>query len=161
MTKITSLMTFASAATIALTSMAFSADEYNTTNGLTLNGNLLGFHGSDTVALITDERLLAGNADHTVVHDGVEYYFATTETQEKFKANPNAYLPQFGGFCALGIAVKKKLDGSPRFADIRNGKLYVFVNQKIYNKYMEDPVGTIAKAEANWPAIKHTPISDL
>lgn len=157
----TSIFATAIAASVAFAGAAFAADEYNVSNGLTLNGQPLGFHGVDVVAMTADSRLLNGAASHGASHDGVEYYFATADAKAAFEADPAAYLPQFGGFCALGIAVNKKLDGNPRFADVRDGKLYVFVNQTIFNKYKEDPAGTIATAEENWKTIQNTPIADL
>lgn len=156
-----SIFTTALAVSIAIAGVAFAADEYNVSNGLTLNGQPLGFHGVDVVEMSTDSRLINGAAAHAASHDGVEYYFATADAKATFESDPEAYLPQFGGFCALGIAVNKKLDGNPRFADVRDGKLYVFVNQTIYNKYKEDPVGTIATAEENWKTIQNTPIAEL
>ncbi|WP_420012053.1 YHS domain-containing (seleno)protein [Tateyamaria sp.] len=156
-----SIFASAVAASIALASAAFAADEYNVSNGLTLNGMPLGFHGVDVVAMTTGERLLDGAAAHAATHDGVEYYFATAAAKDSFEADPTAFLPQFGGFCTLGVAVNKKLDGNPRFADVRDGKLYVFVNQTIYNKYKEDPVGTITTAEENWKTIQNTAVVDL
>lgn len=149
------------AASIAIPGVAFAADEYNVTNGLTAAGKPLGFHGVDVVAMTSSSRLLNGAAAHAASHDGVEYYFATAEAKASFEADPGAYLPQFGGFCALGVAGNKKLDGNPRFADVRDGKLYVFVNQTVYNKYKEDPIGTISKAEKNWQVIQDKPVSEL
>lgn len=156
-----SLFATAMAASIAFAGPAFAADEYNVSNGLTLNGMPLGFHGVDVVAMTSGTRLLDGAALHAAVHDGVEYYFATADAKAAFEAEPAAYLPQFGGFCTVSVAVNKKLDGNPRFADVRDGKLYVFVNQTIYNKYKVDPAGTIATAETNWAKIQNTAIGDL
>lgn len=148
-------------ALIVTTSMLLAADEYNTTNGLTLNGYGLGFHGIDTVSMIENREMVTGTAQFAIVHDGVEYYFASQASMNTFSTDPDAYLPQFGGFCALGVALKKKLDGDPRYADIRDGKLYVFVNDDIYQKYLEDPEGTIANAEAAWPGIRDVAVQDL
>ena len=139
----------------------FAADEYNVSNGLTLNGVPLGFYGVDVVAATTDSVVLNGAADIAMTYDGVDYYFATEAAQANFEADPKAYLPQFGGFCALGVALTKKLDGSPRYADIPDGKLYVFVSQSILDKYKGDPAGTIAQAEENWKSIENTPITEL
>ena len=75
--------------------------------------------------------------------------------------NPEAHLPQFGGFCAFGVFVGKKLDGDVRFADIVDGKLYLFVNAAIFEKYLEDKAAVIEGAHEKWPGIVNTPVSDL
>ncbi len=140
---------------------AFAADEYNVANGLTLTGNPLGLHGIDPVSVFESEAPLTGDAVHTAAHDGVDYYFASAEARARFVAAPQAYLPQFGGFCAYGVYVGKKLDGDVRYADIVDGKLYLFVNAAIFEKYLANKDAVIAGAFAKWPAIRASAVKDL
>lgn len=151
----------ATALSIALATAAFAADEYNVNNGLTLSGHPLGLHGVDPVSMFAGDAPVQGHAAYTSLHDGVDYYFATQEAQSRFDADPAAYLPQFGGFCAFGVFVGKKLDGDVRYADIVDGKLYLFVNKTIFEKYLEDKANVIAGAHAKWSDIAKTPISAL
>ncbi len=156
-------MTIASA--IALSSMvaipATAADEYNLSSGLTAAGAPLALHGVDTVAFVQTGNRIAGAAKFTAVHDGAAYYFSTQENLDAFTAAPASFLPQNGGFCTFGVAVGKKFDGDPRWADVRDGKLYVFLSEAIFNAYQKDPAGTIAKAEANWKKIRTTAATEL
>lgn len=149
------------ASLFAFAPMAYADDEYNVSNGLTLAGNPLGIHGADPVAFLNSGAAVDGLAAHASVHDGVEYYFSTAETKAAFEANPDAFLPQNGGFCTLGISVRKKLDGDTRYADIVDGKLYLFVNAAVYASYEKDKAGVIAKAASIWPELRSTPIEDL
>lgn len=153
--------TLATALSLALAAAAFAADEYNVNNGLTLSGHPLGLHGVDPVSMFSGSAPMQGHADYTSLHDGVDYYFVTPKAQAAFEADPAAYLPQFGGFCAFGVMVGKKLDGDLRYADIVDGKLYLFVNAEIFGKYLEDKANVIAGAHAKWPEIINTPISAL
>ncbi len=141
--------------------MAFAADEYNVSTGTTLAGEPVGLRGNDTVALALGLGIVDGEAAFTHVHDGVAYYFASKESMDVFAANPEAYLPQYGGFCAFGVAIGKKLDATARYADIVDGKLYVFLNAVAFAKYQEDREGTLKKAEKNWPAMHHRPVVDV
>jgi YHS domain-containing protein len=150
-----------SAALLCIVPAAFAADEYNVSNGLTLTGNPLGMHGVDPVSMFKAEAPAIGNAEFTSAHDGVDYYFASAETKAAFDANPDSMLPQFGGFCAFGVYVGKKLDGDVRYADIVDGKLYLFVNKTIFDKYLEDRETVISGAFGKWPGIETTPIADL
>ena len=86
---------------------------------------------------------------------------ASKLSAERFQADPDRYLPQYGGFCAYAVALGKKLDGDPRFADIMDGKLYLFVNAAVYEKYKADREGTITKAEEMWPSIEYAPVGSL
>ena len=150
------------AAMTALTTVpALAADEYNTAPGLTAAGAPLGVHGVDPVAFIDIGNRIDGTAQYTAVHDGVAYYFATKANMSAFKKSPASYVPENGGFCTYGVAVGKKFDGDPRYAAVEGGKLYLFLNEDIFNAFQKDRAGTIAKAEANWKKIRHTAASDL
>lgn len=155
--------TFSAAAIAALCAFgpAMAADEVNTVPGLTAAGAPLGLHGTDPVALLNDHKEVAGTAKFTAVHDGVAYYFSTETHKKTFEAEPAKYVPQNGGFCTFGVSVGKKFDGDPSFASVIDDKLYVFLNEDIYNLYLKDKAGTIHKAEENWKKIQHTAATDL
>lgn len=155
------VLVLSSVTTFSLATWVLAADEYNVSNGLTLSAHPLGMHGVDPVSMFEGDNPAQGNAEYTSNHDGVDYYFASAEAQAKFEADPTAYLPQFGGFCAFGVYVGKKLDGDVRYADIAEGKLYLFVNAKILEKYLEDKEAVLQGAHAKWPEIVNTPVSEL
>jgi len=161
MKTILSLSAAALTATLALASAAMAADEYNVSNGITLTGNPLGLHGIDPVSMFESEAPRIGDAVYTSEHHGVDYYFASEAAQQLFDADPGAYLPQFGGFCAFGVYKGKKLDGDVRFADIVDGKLYLFVNAAIFEQYLVNSDEVIRIAYETWPGIVATPVGDL
>lgn len=157
------LLTITTALAIGLSAAApgFAADEFNVTNGISSAGVPLGLHGVDAVALTRHHDVAEGSARHTVVTNDVAYYFASAESAKLFEGDPDRYLPQYGGFCAYAVAVGKKFDGDPRYADIVDGKLYLFVNEDIYVKYKQDRQNILRKAEATWPSIQHKAVEDL
>jgi YHS domain-containing protein len=140
---------------------AYAVDENNTGRGLTAAGAPLGLHGVDPVAFIELGNRLPGQATYTAVHDGVAYYFSSNDNLKAFEKSPSEYLPQNGGFCTFGVSVGKKFDGDPRFASVVDGKLYVFLNEEIYNAYLKDKQGTIAKAKKQWKQIQHSAATSL
>lgn len=153
--------TLTAAVFVALSSAAFAADEVNVVNGLTVTGSPLGLHGVDPVSMFRSEAPATGDATFTSDHDGVAYYFASAEAQGMFDAAPESYLPQFGGFCAFGVYKGKKFDGDVRYADVVDGKLYLFVNAAVFELYLEDKQAVIAGAEDTWPGIRSTAVEDL
>ena len=42
-----------------------------------------------------------------------------------------------------------------------DGKLYLFVNAEIFEKYKKDSKRILAKAERTWPRIEHKAVGDL
>ena len=149
------------AAALATAPGSFAADEHNVSSGLTAAGAPLGLHGVDPVAFLDLGNRIEGTAAHTAVHDGVAYYFATEANRKTFQADPAAYLPQNGGFCTFGVSVGKKFDGDPQYAAVVEDKLYVFLNEEIFQAFQKDRAGTIAKAAKTWPKIEHTAAGDL
>ena len=155
---------FAAAAFIGVFSAmpaAFAVDEYNVSKGTTVDGQGVAFRGNDLVAIANGLGVVPGRAMHTHVNDGVAYYFASEKAMKQFAAAPEKFIPQYGGFCALGVAVGKKLDGSPRFADIVDGKLYVFLNAAVFETYKKDKAGILAKAAKNWPDMHHRSVAEV
>ncbi|MEM7746506.1 MAG: YHS domain-containing (seleno)protein [Pseudomonadota bacterium] len=151
----------AALAAICAVGPAMAADEVNVAPGLTAAGAPLGLHGADPVALLDHGKNVEGVAAQTVVHDGVSYYFTSEANRTTFEANPARYIPENGGFCTYGVSVGKKFDGDPSFAAVVDDQLYVFLNEEIYNAFLMDKAGTIAKAAENWKEIEHTAATDL
>lgn len=156
-----STLTAATLALVCAVGPAFAADENNVAPGLTYGGAPLGLHGADPVALLDNGINAEGNADYSATHDGVAYYFSSAQNQATFEAEPARYVPQYGGFCAYGVSVVKKFDGDPRFAAVMEDKLYVFLNEGVYNAFLKDKAGTIEKAEDAWHDIEHVAAKDL
>lgn len=146
---------------LSVATPALAVEENNVSNGLTAAGAPLGLHGVDPVAFITLGNRIDGAAKFSAVHDGVAYYFASQENLDTFKGNPARFTPQNGGYCTFGVSVGKKFDGDPRYAAVRDGKLYVFLNEDIMKAFQKDEVGTIGKASANWKRIRSTAAADL
>lgn len=142
--------------TLAVLAGPAGAADYsvNTGQGMTLAGAPLAAHGYDVVAFFTEGEARLGSAEHSVAHGGGAYRFATKANLERFQKDPERYLPQYGGYCAYGVAVGAKFDGDPRVFAVVDGKLYFNLNPKIQETWEEDVKGNLAKAEANWPKIR-------
>lgn len=140
---------------------AFAADEINVSNGISAGGAPLAAHGVDLVALVTDGNPVEGFATQSATYDGASYYFTSAENREAFEANPEAYLPQHGGFCSYGVSVGKKFDGDPDQYLLADGKLYLFLNAATRTKFLEDVSGTAKTADNQWANIKSIAVGEL
>lgn len=132
----------------------------NSTSAVNTDEQGIALHGYDPVAYFTVGAPTKGNASFTAKYEGASYFFASAENLKKFKANPAAFAPQFGGFCAMGVALEKKLDGDPAVWKIVDGKLYLNVNADVSVAWQRDIPGNLEKANDYWPEIKgKTPAS--
>lgn len=120
-----------------------------------------GVSGYDPVAYFTDGKAVRGSGFHVTVVDGVTYAFASAEHQKMFEANPQKYLPAYGGYCAYGLGVGKKFVADPEVWRIVEGKLYLNLDKGIQQKWEKDIQGYIKKGDANWAVIKDKKASDL
>ena len=99
-----------------------------------------------------------GSKDFKVVHDGISYYFTDQKQVSRFKANPQRYLPQFGGFCAFGIYAGAKFRTDPHKFVVSNDKLYLFLyDLEVDAKQLwlaENESKLLPVAHANWKMLK-------
>ncbi|MFM9889817.1 MAG: YHS domain-containing (seleno)protein [Rickettsiales bacterium] len=140
------------AALVLLPSMASAAEVAHST---------VGVQGYDVVGYFTEGKPVKGNGENVVVHEGVNYLFATEANKKAFEASPDKYLPQYGGWCAFGVSVNKKFIGDPTVWKIVDGKLYLNLSRKVSDTWVKDIPGNLAKANTNWPAMADKAPSEL
>lgn len=113
-----------------------------------------GVQGYDLVTYHTEGKAVRGTGTNLVVVDDVTYLFASEENKKAFEADPNKYLPAYGGYCAYGVAVGKKFVGDAEVWEIVDGTLYLNLNNDIQSEWKKDVPGNIQKADSSWPGIK-------
>lgn len=121
----------------------------------------VGAGGYDLTTYFSSEKPSRGNGHHVATVDGVSYLFTSDENKRKFEANPQKYLPAYGGYCAYGAAIGKKFVADPDVYDVVDGKLYFNLDSKIRALWSADVKGHIGKAEANWKTIGSKPPASL
>ncbi len=131
---------------IATSSIAAGVEINASSTGLALQGY-------DPVAYFTLGEPTPGNWTITATHDDATYRFATEEHRAAFEADPEAYLPQYGGYCAFGAAMGFKFDGDPNQWRIVDGELYLNISADIQERWLTDIPGYVERADANWPEI--------
>lgn len=114
----------------------------------------LALQGYDPVAYFTVGEPTRGNWTITTIYNDATYRFANEENKAAFEANPEAYVPEYGGYCAFGAAMGFKFDGDPNYWTIVDGELYLNISQDIQERWVTDIPGFIQQADANWTDIK-------
>ena len=147
-----SLIVAASAATL-LNSPALAYDE-SSTSAVNVDASGLALKGHDPVAYFNVAKPTPGLAQFSAQHQGATYRFATAANRDAFIANPGKYAPAYGGFCAMGVALEKKLDVDPQAWRVVDGRLYLNVNKDVQKRWLDDVPGNLATAEKNWPRLK-------
>lgn len=110
--------------------------------------------GYDPVAFFKESKPVPGMSRFTHSWNGATWNFSSKENLELFKASPEKYAPQFGGFCAYGTAQGHKSPTQPETWTILDGKLYFNYNMAVKKKWNEKQQELIEKANKNWPMLR-------
>ena len=109
--------------------------------------------GYDAVAYFKENKPVEGKAQFSTEYKGATWRFASAENLNAFKANPAAYAPQFGGYCAWAVSQNYTASGDPKYWKIVGGKLYLNYDKSVQETWEKDIPGNIVKADKNWPAV--------
>jgi hypothetical protein len=90
----------------------------------------IAIQGYDVVSYFTDGKPAKGDPTHQVAFDDVKWWFKDAAHKEMFTADPERYLPQYGGFCAGGMARGVFVPANPDNWVIVDGKLYMVSGTK-------------------------------
>lgn len=110
----------------------------------------LAVRGYDAVAFFAESAAVEGIPSFEYTWNGAKWLFATVENLEKFKADPVAYAPQFGGYCSYAVSHGYTADGDPRTWKIVDGKLYLNYNQEAKEAWEKEQDQFIQVGEKNW-----------
>jgi YHS domain-containing protein len=124
--------------------------EYN------LGDGKLALGGYDPVAYFTESAAKQGNAAIASKYHGATYHFASRQHRELFAADPQKYLPTYGGWCATAMAEGDKVDIDPETFKVTNGRLFLFYNGWLGNalkSWNKDEANLEKQADDQWKTI--------
>lgn len=135
--------------TVLIISAGVSAQKSSVyvTNGMAINGY-------DAVAYFKESKAVKGSSEFSYTWNNAAWYFSNKENQESFKAAPEKFAPQYGGYCAYGTSEGHKAATEPDAWAIVNNKLYFNYNKDVKALWLKDTNKLIEKANKNWPEIK-------
>ncbi len=130
--------------------LAASTSAADTLQYATKNGAIDGF---DPVSYFSESRPERGSLDITAEWNGAVWHFTTVEHRDTFLQEPIRYAPQYGGFCALGMAHGGDVPTNPEAWTIWEGKLYRNMIQEVSITWRYNPDKLIERADEKWEAM--------
>jgi hypothetical protein len=118
-----------------------------------VNDDGIAIDGYDTTAYWSISAPRHGVSSHVVNWAGSDWHFTSAEDADTFAATPEAFAPQFGGFCTRALSFKKIINGDPEVWRIYQGKLYLFAQPVGGRKFDKGQDAMIAKAQAYWDTL--------
>lgn len=110
--------------------------------------------GYDAVAYFAIESAVEGNRNYEFAWNGAKWLFANAENLEKFKQDPGAFAPQFGGYCSYAVSKGYTADGDPNAWKIVDGKLFLNYSPGVKELWEKEQSENIRKAAENWKGFK-------
>jgi len=129
------------------------ASEVEPDLALNLDDDGVAVNGYDPVAYYREGEPQKGDPGITAEHDGALYRFVSTENRQMFLADPEAYAPAYGGYCAYGVRTGRKFETDPESWRIVDGKLYLLLNFGTKAIWDIDRSSNIQIADQIWPEI--------
>jgi YHS domain-containing protein len=109
--------------------------------------------GYDTVAYFTEGKPVKGSDSFVATWMGAKWKFASQAHLDLFKAAPEKYAPQYGGYCAYGVAVDNLVSIEPDKFKVIDGKLYLNYDAGVQEKWLKNPIGFIKTADSKFQTL--------
>ena len=125
----------------------------------TLKAGLLGGRsdtailGYDSVAYFTADKPVKGQDRFATEWMGAKWKFASQGNLDLFKSDPEKYAPQYGGYCAYGVAQDNLVSIEPDKFTVLEGKLYLNYNAEVQATWLKDPARYVKQADAKFKAL--------
>lgn len=116
----------------------------------------LAINGIDPVAYFTDATPIYGSAEHEYRYAGVVWRFCNEGNEAAFMANPEVYMPRYGGYDPVAVGRSVAVPGNPLLWTIFGQRLYLFYNEEAQARFLVDPDEAILHADTNWPSVVGT-----
>lgn len=109
--------------------------------------------GYDPVAYFKSETAVKGIQVYSFEWNEATWYFSSQENLAAFKEMPEAYAPQFGGYCAYAVSQGYTYRVNPEAWKIVGGKLYLNYSKGIKKKWEANQSEFIKLGNGNWPKV--------
>ncbi|MBC7929575.1 MAG: YHS domain protein [Rubrivivax sp.] len=110
----------------------------------------LALRGYDPVAYFREGAAVEGRQEFESAWNGAKWRFKSAENRDEFARVPEAFAPQYGGYCSYAVGNGYTADGDPQAWKIVGGKLYVNYNTDVREMWEKDIAGLISKGDENW-----------
>jgi hypothetical protein len=116
----------------------------------------LAINGFDPVAYFTDGAALPGKGEFEQAFAGTVWRFRSAGNRAAFLADPEVYMPRFGGYDPVGLTRGIVVAGNPKLWLISAQRLYLFYATDAQQEFANDSARVIATADSEWPRIQKT-----
>ena len=130
-------------ALIANPAMAFEPVNQHYFSGVTMQGY-------DAVSYFTDGKPLKGIEAHSLEWNGATWLFASAANRARFAESPQAFAPQYGGYCSNQMSLGRLVNSDPEVWLMFQGKLYLFGHEAGRQRWLIETAGKVNDGNRHW-----------
>lgn len=151
------------AAALSFSTAAFAGEQYIDKTGFAVSGyDVVAYFDLDQAPVgKAQPAAVAGKKSITADYNGATFAFSSEKNKKRFLADPAAFVPQYDGHCAYGVAKGGKVPGNPNLWRIVDDKLYLNITPNVVGFWEEDISGNLKTSEKNWVKLEPTPASEM
>jgi hypothetical protein len=112
--------------------------------------------GYDPVAYFTEGAPTLGRGDFEYTFAGAVWRFRNEGNRGAFIADPEVYMPRYGGHDPVAIARSVALPGDPRLWLVEGRRLYLFYTVDNKEIFSASRGRAVAAADRRWPSVQLT-----
>lgn len=116
----------------------------------------IALYGYDPVSYFLAGSAEPGVESHELVFAGFAWRFRSAANLAAFRADPDVYVPRFGGYDPVALTRNAPVAGHPAVFAIYRGRLYLFQKPEHRTAFLADPETAVAVAQAAWPRARRS-----
>jgi hypothetical protein len=116
----------------------------------------LAIGGFDPVAYFTERAPTLGRGELEYRWAGAVWRFRNEGNRGAFVADPEIYMPRFGGYDPVGVARGVGVPGDAKIWLVTGERLYLFYTATAREAFVGDTEALAATADRNWPSVQRT-----
>jgi hypothetical protein len=121
---------------------------FEKTNVSYFGGVALG--GYDAVSYFTVSKAVKGSKTYSVEWEEATWLFASDTNRQRFVASPEAFAPQYGGYCSNQMSLGNLSDIDTDVWRIIDDKLYLFGHDEGRVRWASETDQRISDADQHW-----------
>jgi YHS domain-containing protein len=106
--------------------------------------------GYDAVSYFTNPKAVKGSKAFAFEWKGATWLFSSDANRQRFKASPEAFAPQYGGYCSNQMSLGNLSDIDTRVWRIIDNKLYLFGHDSGRQRWASETDQRISDADQHW-----------
>jgi len=111
----------------------------------------LAISGVDPVGYFVDKKVTYGQGEYEYRWAGVIWRFTNQGNKAAFTANPDVYMPRYGGYDPIAIGRDLAVPGNPLLWTEVGERIYLFYDEDARARFIANPKDAIELADSKWP----------